>query len=238
MVYEFEGKTEKEAIEKAAAELGLEKDQFDVEILETQKNTLFKKGFVKIRVHTVDTPDHVAPEFDGSVPNVTTRVNNPNLVANPLPQDEFEQKLLDFISEMIKKMGYEVTVEVMFREDKKIGVKLTSESSSILIGRKGKNLDAMQLLANVYAGHLGREDVRVILDSENYRIRREESLVRLAYVTADKVRQTHNSILLEPMNPFERRLIHTTLNDIPDIETKSEGDGLYKQVCVIYKGVR
>lgn len=137
MVYEFEGKTEKEAIEKAAAELGLEKDQFDVEILETQKNTLFKKGFVKIRVHTVDTPDHVAPEFDGSVPNVTTRVNNPNLVANPLPQDEFEQKLLDFISEMIKKMGYEVTVEVMFREDKKIGVKLTSESSSILIGRKG-----------------------------------------------------------------------------------------------------
>jgi spoIIIJ-associated protein len=68
MVYEYEGKTEKEAIEKAAQELGLEKDQFDVEILETQKNSLFKKGFVKIRVHTVDTPDHVAPEFEGSVP--------------------------------------------------------------------------------------------------------------------------------------------------------------------------
>ena len=135
-------------------------------------------------------------------------------------------------------MGYEVTVEVMFREEKKIGIKLTSASSSILIGRKGKNLDAMQLLANVYAGHLGKEDVRVILDSENYRIRREESLVRLAYVTADKVRLNRTSMLLEPMNPFERRLIHTTLNDIPDIETKSEGDGLYKQVRVIYKGVR
>ena len=126
----------------------------------------------------------------------------------------------------------------MFREEKKIGIKLTSASSSILIGRKGKNLDAMQLLANVYAGHLGKEDVRVILDSENYRIRREESLVRLAYVTADKVRLNKTSMLLEPMNPFERRLIHTTLNDIPDIETKSEGDGLYKQVRVIYKGVR
>ena len=97
---------------------------------------------------------------------------------------------------------------------------------------------AMQLLVNVYAGHLGREDIRVVLDSENYRIRREESLVRLAYVTADKVRMNRNSILLEPMNPFERRLIHTTLNDIPDVETKSEGDGLYKQVRVIYKGVR
>ena len=79
--------------------------------------------------------------------------------------------------------------------------------------------------------------MRVILDTENYRIRREESLVRLAYNMADKVRQTHRSVLLEPMNPFERRLIHTTLNDIPDIETKSDGEGLYKQVRIIYKGV-
>ena len=238
MIYEYEGKTEKEAIEKAAQELGLEKDQFDVEILESQKKALFKPGHVKIRVHTVDSQNHVQPEFDGKVPNATVRAQNPNLVANPLPQDEFEQKMVDFITGMIEKMGYEVTVEVMFREDKKIGIKLTSASSSILIGRKGKNLDSMQLLANVYAGHLGKEDVRVILDSENYRIRREESLVRLAYTTADKVRSMRTSILLEPMNPFERRLIHTTLNDIPDIETKSEGDGLYKQVRVIFKGVR
>ena len=93
-------------------------------------------------------------------------------------------------------------------------------------------------VANIYAGRLGHEEVRVILDTENYRIRREESLVRLAYTTADKVRSRHNSILLEPMNPFERRLIHTTLNEIPDVETKSEGDGLYKQVRVLYKGIR
>ena len=235
MTYEFEAETEKEAIEKAAAELGLEKDKFDVEILETQKKSLFKRGYVKIRVHTLDTNE--SSESDYSV-NDSKSIKNSSMIANPLPQDEFEQKLIDFVTEMIHKMGYEVAVEVMFREDKKIGIKLTSESSSILIGRKGKNLDAMQLLANVYAGHLGREDVRVILDTENYRIRREESLVRLAYVTADKVRSTRNSILLEPMNPFERRLIHTTLNDIPDIETKSEGDGLYKQVRVLYKGVR
>ena len=134
-------------------------------------------------------------------------------------------------------MGYEVKVDIMFREEKKMGIKLESSSSSILIGRKGKNLDALQLLLNVYAGKLGHEDMRIILDTENYRIRREESLVRLAYTTADKVQSTKKSILLEPMNPFERRLIHTTLNDIPDIETKSEGDGLYKQVRVFYKGL-
>lgn len=94
MIYEYEGKNEKEAIEKAAQELGLEKDQFDVEILESQKATLFKKGYVKIRVHPVDSQDHVAPEFEGSVPNVTARAQNPSLVANPLPQDEFEQKIV------------------------------------------------------------------------------------------------------------------------------------------------
>ncbi len=235
MIYEFEAENEKEAIEKAAAELGLEKDKFDVEILESQKKSLFKKGYVKIRVHTLDT--HESSEADYSA-NDSKSIKNSVAIANPLPQDEFEKKITDFVTELIEKMGYEVTVEVMFREEKKIGIKISSSSSSILIGRKGKNLDAMQLLVNVYAGHLGREDVRIILDSENYRIRREESLVRLAYVTADKVRQKKSSILLEPMNPFERRLIHTTLNDIPDIETKSEGDGLYKQVRVYYKGVR
>lgn len=228
MTYEFEGKNEKEAIEKAVAELGLERDQFDVEIIETQKKSLFKAGYVKIRVHTVS--DTTVSKSSESVENTRRSY------ANPLAQDEFEQKLLDFVSETITKMGYEVTVEIAFREEKKVGIKLTSSSSSILIGRKGKNLDALQLLANVYAGHLGREDVRVILDTENYRVRREENLVHLAYNTADRVRSSRQSILLEPMNPFERRLIHTTLNDIPDVETISEGEGLYKQVRVIYKG--
>ena len=233
MTYEYEGKTEKEAIEIAANELGLEKDQFDVEILETQKNSIFKKGYVKIRVHTFDD-EKQASSFEKK--NVTE--NHTRIVADPLPQGEFEQKLIEFITSRMEKMGYDVRVAVAYREEKKLGIKLESSHSSILIGRKGKNLDALQLLANIYAGRLGHEEVRVILDTENYRIRREETLVRLAYTTADKVRSSHNSILLEPMNPFERRLIHTTLNDIPDVETKSEGEGVYKQVRVLYKGIR
>jgi len=229
MTYEYEAKTEKEAIELAASELGLEKDQFDVEILETQKKSIFKNGYVRIRVHTDEVTTKVSTDASDAP--------RQRVFADPLPQDAFEKQLIDFIASMIRKMGYEATVDVVFREENKVGLRLISPSSSILIGRKGKNLDAMQLLANVYAGRLGREDVRVILDSENYRIRREESLVRLAYTTADKVRTTRNSVLLEPMHPFERRLIHTTLNDIPDVETKSEGDGLYKQVRVLYKGI-
>ena len=234
MTYEYEGKTEKEAIELAAAELNLERDQFDVEILETQKNSLFKKGYVKIRVHTLDDDD----DDKGNYSKKDFSENHTRIVADPLPQGEFEQKLIEFISTIVEKMGYDIKVSVAYREEKKIGVRIESSHSSILIGRKGKNLDALQLLANIYAGRLGHEEVRVILDTENYRIRREETLVRLAYTTADKVRSSHKSILLEPMNPFERRLIHTTLNDIPDVDTKSEGEGVYKQVRVLYKGIR
>lgn len=237
MTYEFEGKTEKEAIENASAELGLEKDQFDVEIIEVQKNSLFKKGFVRIRIHTDDfahgesAENFAGPEHGNDSPHPARRIFD-----NPEPQNDFEKQMVGFVTTMIEKMGYEIKVEIIFREEKKIGLRLISPNFSILIGRKGKNLDALQLLANVYAGKLGNPATRVILDSENYRIRREETLVRLAYNTADKVRTTRTSILLEPMNPFERRLIHTSLNDIADVETKSEGEGLYKQVRVLYKG--
>jgi spoIIIJ-associated protein len=243
MTYEFEGRTEKEAIDRAAEELGLEKDGFDVEILETQRSGLFKKGFVRIKVHT-DKPVQAAParpdddeaDADRRREAADREQFSQAVFGDPEAKNEFEQKLIDFVEQVIAHMGYTASVSVLFREERKIGLKIDSDSSSILIGKKGKNLDALQLLANIYAGRQGREDMRVILDSENYRIRREESLVRLAYTVADRVRENRASILLEPMNPFDRRLIHTTLNDIADVETKSEGEGLYKQVRVYYRG--
>lgn len=247
MIYEFEGRSEKEAIDQAAAELGLAKDDFDVEILEAQRQGLFKKGYVKIRVHTDKpaspnytgvpvSPDDDAPESSESADE--NEEAHHTVFGDPEAMNDFEQKMLDFVAGVIERMGYSGKVSVLFREEHKIGIKIDSDYSSILIGKKGKNLDALQLLANIYAGRQGREDMRIILDSENYRIRREESLVRLAYTVADRVRETRSSILLEPMNPFDRRLIHTTLNDIADVETKSEGDGLYKQVRVYFRGSR
>jgi spoIIIJ-associated protein len=244
MVYEFEGRTEKDAIDRAAAELGLDKDAFDVEIVEAQRGGLFKKGFVKIKIHTdsegvnlpvtsvsvTETMEMTPPEGAGQ-----ERKKQKTVFGNPAAQNEFEEKLIGFVKTLIEKMGYDCAVGVQFREDRKIGLKIDSDNSSILIGKKGKNLDALQLLVNIYAGRLGREDIRVILDSENYRLRREETLVRMAYTVADRVRETRSSILLEPMNPFDRRLIHTTLNDIADIETKSEGEGTYKQVRVFFR---
>ena len=246
MIYEFEGRTQKEAIDRAAEELGLEKDDFDVEILETQRQGLFKKGHVRIRVHTEKpvnprSGDYTEADEDdapSSRPAFGDTGGFPPSPAYAGTQSEFEEKMTTFVTDLIQRMGYSGKVSVLFREKAKLGLKIDSEYSSILIGKKGKNLDALQLLTNIYAGRQGREDVRIILDSENYRIRREESLVRLAYSVADRVRETRSSILLEPMNPFDRRLIHTTLNDIADVETKSEGDGLYKQVRVFFRGAR
>jgi spoIIIJ-associated protein len=233
MEFEFEGRTEKEAIDHAAEELGLAKDSFDVEILEVQKHGLFKKGFVRIRVHTNNSGVR-SNNNDAQKDKTTGKIIYGELV----PQSEFEEKMISFTTTLIEKMGYPGKITILFQEKRKLGLKIDSAYSSILIGKKGKNLDALQLILNLYAGRLGKEDTRIILDTENYRIRREESLVRLAYNIAEKVRETRSSVLLEPMNPFDRWLIHTTLNDINDVETKSEGDGLYKQVRVFYRGLR
>jgi len=247
MEFEFEGRTEKEAIDRAAGELGLEKDDFDVEILETQKSGLFKKGLVRIKVHVGNfgtpskkhqRPAEESPSGAGMERDRISSSSGKVVFGEPAPQNEFEEKMIAFASGLIERMGYPGTVSILFRDKAKLGMKIDSGHSSILIGKKGKNLDALQLLLNIYAGRLGKEDVRVILDTENYRIRREESLVRLAYNVAEKVRESRGSVLLEPMNPFDRWLIHTTLNDIGDVETKSEGDGLYKQVRVYYKGLK
>jgi len=251
MVYEFEGKTEKEAIDRAAQELGLGRDGFDVEIVEAKKDGfLFKKGWVKIRVHTDGEPApgsaaaasmgggerETAADREAGADRESPRERRPVQPREPGEIEAFEAKMIEFVSNVLVKMGYDATVSILFREEGKVGLRIESEHSAIIIGKKGKNLDSLQLIANVYDGRIGFDDPRVILDSENYRIRREEALVRLAYATAEKVRASRQSVLLEPMNPFERRLIHTTLNDIGDIETKSEGEGLYKQVRVLVRG--
>lgn len=219
MIKDFEGKTEQEAIDSAIEELNLDREEFDVEIVESSKKGIFRKGNVKIRVYIEEDEEEESREYDG----------------DPAPQDEFEEKVSEHLRTIIEKMGYPGKVSVGFRETGKIGLNIESEHSGILIGKKGKNLDALQLLVNIYAGKLD-ENRRVIVDAENYRSRHEENIVRMANKTASQVRRSRRSRLLDPMNPFERRLVHTALNEMDDIETKSEGDGMYKQVRIIYRG--
>ena len=237
---EFEGKTEKEAIDKAVEALGLERDEFDVEILENNRPGLFHKGNVKIRVHINAQEDEADELLDEEAESEDDPVESSVVMETSErmePEGDFEMQLLGFVEELIDKMDYPGTAYVCYRNENKIRIMVESEHSGILIGKKGKNLDAIQLLANVYAGKLMEEPPRIIIDVEKYRERRESNLVKLALRTADQVRRTRRSKLLEPMNPFERRIIHTALNDMDDIATKSDGEGLLKQVRVIYRPV-
>lgn len=217
MIREFAGKTEKDAIENAINELGLKRDEFDVEIVEAEsKGFLFKKSSVKIRVH----------------------YNNEN---NSIAENDFEESIVNFTTEVITKMGYKCSVTIQERSETRLMLDIVTDDSAIIIGKRGKNLDAIQLLVNVYAGKFIDKDessLRIILDVENYRTRREDNIVRSALKTADIVCSTKSSRLLEPLNPFERRLVHSALNEIDDVITQSEGEGTFKRIRVIYKGTR
>jgi spoIIIJ-associated protein len=228
MIREFEGKTEKEAIEKAMQELDADRDSFDVEIVESQKGGLFKKRYVKIRIHTEDSLDSIEEPIPRS----------PTQAEPAAPDNEFEGKIAEFVTLTLQKMDCTGKINVERREKHKVVLAIDSPDSPIIIGKKGKTLDALQLLANLYAARMRHNDPKIILDCEKYRLHHEEALIRLAYSVASKVRSTGESVLLEPMNPYDRRLIHSTIGEADDIETQSEGDGLYKQIRVTYRGER
>ncbi len=236
MTYEFEGKTEREAIDIAVAELGLKKDQFDVEILEIQKNSLFKKGYAKIKVHVDDSLRSHNADVQESKPEANKEVKNAAPMLSGTVSENAENVRL-FVQDLIENMGIKAAVSIVSAEEKSFSYRIETDDAPILIGKKGKTLDALQFLANVYNASKGGSSTRILLDCESYRTKREETLVRMAYDIADKVRTNKKSKLLEPLNPYERRIIHSALNDINDIETKSEGTGLYKQVRILYKGV-
>ncbi|KKK89832.1 hypothetical protein LCGC14_2729170, partial [marine sediment metagenome] len=122
----------------------------------------------------------------------------------------------------------EAEVHIAYREERKIGLDIETDDSGLLIGKRGKTLEALQLITNIAAGRMSNDSRRIIIDTEDYRSRRESSLVRFAQSAAEQVRRTGQPRLLEAMNPFERRLVHTALGDSKDVETVSEGDGLYK----------
>lgn len=231
MLKEFEGKSEKEAISKAMEALNLSSDEFEVEILpdDNKKFGLFKKNGVRIRVHVND--DTVSSS--GASASAADHDYDKNLI----------NQGIEFVEKIINLMGYSGNVSVEQREDGKLVFNIDSDDSAILIGKQGKNLDALHLILNVYLSALCSEDSeavlpRVIVDAQDYRHRREEAIVRNALRNADQVVRSKSSRLLEPMPAFERRLVHTALSERHDIITQSEGEGSARQVRIIYKGSR
>ena len=146
-----------------------------------------------------------------------------------------EGRAQHFLIEMTRRMGVDVQVEAGLNDEGHLYVTMYGDTLGILIGRRGETLDALQYLTSLQVNRGREEYTRVTLDTENYRAKREEALVRLASRMANRAEKTGRKVSLEPMNPYERRILHASLQDNPGVTTHSEGDEPYRHVVVVPK---
>lgn len=204
---EVYGKTIEEAVQAGAEQLGVTKEELEIEVLEepTTKGLIFKK-----------------------VTQAKVRVTKK-------PSDA--QRAVKFLEGLFDLINVHATTEIV-RDDEKICINLTATNSSFLIGYRGEVLDALQSLASAVA-NIGRDDYkRLVVDCEDYRAKREETLIQLANRLAEKAVRTGRKINLEPMIPFERRVIHTALVDSTEVKTESEGKEPNRYVVIVPNEIR
>lgn len=150
-------------------------------------------------------------------------------------EDETIRYVEQFVKDTLKAMDMDVEITSSIDKDGALYVDMKGENMGILIGKRGQTLDSLQYLANRVANKHQSGYVRVKLDTENYRARREETLKHLAKNIAHKVKRNRRPVILEPMNPCERRIIHSTLQSDPYVTTHSEGEEPYRKVVVTLK---
>ena len=150
-------------------------------------------------------------------------------------EDETIRYVEQFVKDTLKAMDMDVEITSSIDKDGALYVDMKGENMGILIGKRGQTLDSLQYLANRVANKHQSGYVRVKLDTENYRARREEILKHLAKNIAHKVKRNRRPVILEPMNPYERRIIHSTLQSDPYVTTHSEGEEPYRKVVVTLK---
>ena len=210
--YEFEGKNTEEAIQNASRELNLPVEELNIDVIEPGSAGIFglvggKKA--RIRVNVKGAPEPEAGE-DARV------------------AQEVLQKILSLIP-------VEASVEAEQLEEGRISLTINGDQSGLLIGRKGKTLDALQFIVNKIVNKALDKKVDVVIDSEDYRKRREDSLTELARKMSDKVKRAGKAITTAPLNPHDRRIVHLTLRDDPEVDTRSRGEGLMKRVVIVPK---
>ena len=149
--------------------------------------------------------------------------------------DETKNAVESFLKDTLNAMGMTVEISSKIDEDGALSIDMSGDNMGILIGKRGQTLDSLQYLANRVANKHQTGYVRVKLDTENYRARREETLKHLAKNIAHKVKRTRRPVALEPMNPYERRIIHSALQSDPYVTTHSEGEEPYRKVVVTLK---
>lgn len=149
--------------------------------------------------------------------------------------EETKKAVEKFLSDVFQVMGMEVQIKSDIDKDGVLCIDMSGDNMGIIIGKRGQTLDSLQYLSNRVANKQQAGYVRVKLDTENYRVRREETLRHLAKNIAHKVKRNRKPIALEPMNPYERRIIHYSLQSDPYVTTHSEGEDPYRKVVVTLK---
>ena len=277
------GKTEEEAISKALAQLGMDRDDVSVEILERAKSGFLGMGAKPARVRVTYGPDE-APMEEVAVPVKPAVVEKPEKKEEPQPKpqqpkqprpqqsrpqqpkqakqakpqpkreekaapveksaapavdlpectDDNAVRITAFLTGLLEHMDSPAAVKVYEEEKGRYKVILEGQKLGALIGRRGETLDAIQQLTN-YAVNSGSEKrIRVHVDAENYRARREASLESLAMKVAGKVKKYRRSVTLEAMNAYERHVIHAALQDVKGVTTYSVGTEPNRRVVVAY----
>ena len=243
------GKTEEEAIRAALSQLGLERDDVSVEILERSKSGFLGIGSspAKVRVsYELDVAEE--PEVPQAKPAEKKPVEKkpeskpepapekqPEQPAAPVSETEDADRIRTFLTGLLEHMDCRAQVKVYEEEKNRYKVILEGQRLGALIGRRGETLDAIQQLTN-YAVNSGRDKrVRIHVDAENYRAKREQSLESLANKVAGKVLKYRRSVTLEPMNAYERHVIHAALQDKEGVTTYSIGTEPNRRVVVAYE---
>lgn len=247
-VVEKSAETVDQAIELALQELNVSRDSIEYEILEESKKSffgMFGKNLVKVRVKTIELVEEVQENLlsDSATKETLTIPEKENFLRHERefvpPSNEVlecaEIKAKKFLQKIFTTMQLDVVMEKMVNKDGVININIHGDDVSILIGRHGQTLDSLQYLVNLIVNRGLEQRVKVVVDVEKYRKRRNDTLTTLALRIAAKVKRTREKEILAPMNPHERKIIHMTLQNDFRISTYSEGDEPYRKIVVCPK---
>ncbi|MEA3359688.1 MAG: RNA-binding cell elongation regulator Jag/EloR [Thermodesulfobacteriota bacterium] len=203
---EIEAKTTKEAIEIACKHFSSTEDELNIEILKNKSISIFGIiGSKKVKIKATPKTD-----------------NSPLLIAR----------------DTLKKITLLMSVDTEISAEKKDGnifLNIQGNSSGILIGYKGKTLEALEFIVNKAVNKAYGKKIRVIIDSENYKEKKEKSLKELALKMSEKVKKTGKVAVINPKSPYDRRIIHLALKNDYEVQTRSKGEGLFKKILIIPK---
>ncbi len=228
---EFTGKTVDDAITEACRNFTITSDRLEYEVVEKGTGGIFgfaaKPAIIKARVFDPNAPkeEKSAPveKKEEAVSSEKTDVAAASPAADPK----------EFLNKVFAAMNMEVNISVeMDEKENEMNIDLSGEDMGVLIGKRGQTLDSLQYLTSIVVNKGQKEYIRVKVDTENYRSRRKETLENLAKNLAYKAKRTKHPVSLEPMNPYERRIIHSALQNDKYVTTHSEGEDPFRKVII------